>query len=199
MVSRRVVLAPALRWRKLWFSAAIGAVVVLTIASARLHAAFAEFINPDPQGEDQVREVERFATGLLYSAGHTAGHLVALVIGMGLAVWPQARGAAIRSGAILMFTNAVAAIAPGMLTGEWLVRSAVHHDYFDSTLLWDPRVATLVVLGLLAFPLWALAGVGARRLARATRRPATVLVLMAVAALALDVSMMAGLTILLLT
>lgn len=174
--------------------------VVLTIASARLHAAFAEFINPDPQGEDQVREVERFATGLLYSAGHTTGHLVALAIGMALAVWPQARGEAIRSGAILTLTNAVTAIALGMLTGKWLVRSAVHHDYFDPTLLWDPRVATLVVLGLVTFPLWALAGVEARRLAHAaTRRRASVLVLMAVAALALEVSTTAGLMIMLLT
>jgi hypothetical protein len=71
----------------------------------------------------------------------------------------------------------------GVLAGEWLVRSAVHHDYFDGELLADGGVV-IVALGLVEFVMWTLIGTAVGSLGTRRRRATAMRVLAVLVALA---------------
>jgi hypothetical protein len=192
-----------------WLAAA--AVVLITVVAARVNAAFADFVNPDPQGAEQVREVERVAAGLVYTSGQSVGQVVAMVSGAFVSAGWRSRTAPAEQrgrsgtaqllwgGAGLALANLVTALLIGTVAGEWLVRSAVHHDYFDPELLGDVGIIMLILLGFVGFVIWTLIGafVGSRGARR--RRGNALLVLSVLVALALNGFVNIELTLLLLT
>jgi hypothetical protein len=152
------------------------AVAVLAALLMQLNADYAEaWVNGDPQGDDQA--LEMYYTGVVFTrtSGHTAGQILALVLGAMLTLTasrpsgasrpvPPARVvAALLGGAVLALVNAAVALPLAAA-----VHPATHpaiadrHSYgmtFDAVPLHDPGVLRVLVTGLMAFPLYAVAGV----------------------------------------
>ena len=165
-----VLVRELFRWRFLLVAVAVALLVVLLM---KLNADYAEaWVNGDAQGEDQ--ELELYYTGVVFTrtAGHTAGQLLALVLGAMLTLAssvatrpiPPARvGAALLGGAVLALVNvAVAVPLAAAVYPATHPAMAERHSYgmtFDAVPLHDPGVLRVLVTGLAAFPLYALAGV----------------------------------------
>ncbi|MBM7492068.1 hypothetical protein JOD64_003290 [Micromonospora luteifusca] len=193
-----------------WFAAA--AVALITVIAARFNAGLADFVNTDPQGAGQVREVERFATGLVYTSGQSVGQAIAMVFGVFVPVGRHSQTAlmereeysgkirsALWGGAGLALANLATALLIGVLAGEWLVRSAVHHDYFDPELLGDVGVIMMVLLGFVGFLVWSLVGAVLKPMVGEGRRGKAILILSTLVALALNGFVNIQLTLMVLT
>ncbi|WP_157743057.1 hypothetical protein [Micromonospora coriariae] len=193
-----------------WLAAA--AVILTTVVAARFNAGLADFVNADPQGAGQVREVERFATGLVYTSGQSVGQVIAMVFGAFVPVGWHFRMAlmkreehsgkirgALWGGVGLGLGNVATVLLIGVLAGEWLVRSAVHHDYFDPKLLGDVGVVMMVLLGFVGFVGWSLVGAVLKPMAGEGRRGTAILILSMLVALALNGFVNIQLTLMILT
>jgi hypothetical protein len=162
------------RWQFLLVAVGVAVLVVLLMEP---NADYAEaWVNGDAQGEDQ--ELELYYTGVVFTrtAGHTSGQILALVLGAMLTLTgrpppsgeirpiPPARvGAGLVGGAILALVNVVVAVplaaAVYPATHPAMADRYSYGMTFDAVPLHDPGVLRVLVTGLAAFPLYAVAGV----------------------------------------
>ncbi|MGW4461266.1 hypothetical protein [Micromonospora sp. NPDC004704] len=149
-----------------------GAVAVLALLLMPVYESGYEFVvNPDPQGD--AEQFERlYTTALLrYTSGFLCGQLIALALGAALGRQSVRAGTTSRplsimaaaglAGAALGLLN-LAVVAPAAALRTELTMSIVDVRAtgldFDPDLLRDPGFWQVVLVGLLSFPLWAVAG-----------------------------------------
>jgi hypothetical protein len=160
-----------------WTWCAVGfAVLVLATALATIGLldvnsdAYSDWVNYDPQGNEQQYEALRTSAAMVYTSGHAVGQLCAALFGVLLGVTAAARSTrwtlalAISGGAVLALVNlAIALPRARAATSEfWMVGELTSHGFaFDHNLLHDWGVAAFLVSGLIAFPLWTILGLGA--------------------------------------
>lgn len=161
------------RWPFLLVALGVAIVAALLMQP---NAGYAEsWVNGDAQGEDQALEV--YYTGVVFTrtSGHTAGQILALVLGAMLTLTGKTRGgvagavpparviAALLGGAVLALVNVAvtlplaAAVHPA--THPAIAERRSYGMTFDAVPLHDPGVLRVLVTGLMAFPLYAVAGV----------------------------------------
>lgn len=152
-------------------------VAAISLMDTNLNA-YEEWINFDPQGADQQWENLQTSAALTYTSGHSVGHLCAFQSGVLLAALTGGQSRRLRltlatSGGVVLAAASLFAALPlahNRLGTLWMV-SELASDGFDvhNRLLDDSAVLAFLAGGVLAFPLWAAAGLGSGLL----RRPFT--------------------------
>lgn len=154
------------------------ATVVATVALLDVNRdTYQDWVNFDPQGNDQQWEALRTSAALMYTSGHSVGHLCATLLGVligqitGRTGRLRHAGIAAAGGAGLAAVSLALAL-PRASTGIgrlWMVDELTRHGFpFDHNLLHDQGVFAFFALGFVAFPLFAVLGLGAS-LARGPR------------------------------
>lgn len=163
--------------RSAWarYGAGLLVLALVTVAAAvwlmntNLHA-YEEWINFDPQGADQQWEDLQTSAALAYTSGHSVGHLCAFLSGVLLAGLTGGRSRRLNltvaglGGVVLAVASLIVALplAHARLGTLWMV-SELADEGFDvhRRLLDDSAVLAFLAGSVLAFPLWAAAGLGA--------------------------------------
>jgi len=173
-----------------WATVAFGVLLLATaVASVALMGVnrdtYHDWINFDPQGNEQQWDALRMSAALMYTSGHAVGQLCAALFGVVLGATTASRerrlslAVAVAGGIGLAVVDL--ALAPSIATREvgklWMVDELTRHGFsFDPNLLHDRGVLALLVAGLVAFPLWAVLGLAASLVVRPLRAAAFALV-----------------------
>jgi hypothetical protein len=157
-------------WCAVGFAVLVLATAVATIGLFDVNSdAYSDWVNYDPQGNEQQYEALRTSAAMVYTSGHAVGQLCAALFGVLLGVTAAARSTrwtlalAISGGAVLALVNlAIALPRARAATSElWMFGELTSHGFtFDHNLMHDWGVAAFLVSGLIAFPLWTILGLG---------------------------------------
>jgi hypothetical protein len=158
------------------------AVLVLARLMVPANRAGYQLINQDPKGFDQLWDSYLSTGANLYTTGFLCGQLVAMLFGGLLVLADRGPANPVREsilvvaafgGVLLGLTNVLAArtLAPDPVYEHWARKELVPNDpKMDLDVLHQPGVWHAIMAGLVAYPLWALIGVGlAARFRRAFR------------------------------
>jgi hypothetical protein len=115
---------------------------------------FSDMVNPDPQSEFQLDEWKRMTAIFQHTTGLLYGQLLALIVGAALAARHRWAVAVALAG-LMSAALAVTAFFAGQLLGP--LGAASDGDYLP---MGDPVFIRMLIRELVAYPLYALSGVG---------------------------------------